>query len=145
MNRWGRRYGYTDYVAVGSTQTVRLDDLVAGEPVDVIKMDVEGMEAEVAKGWERLFNRRPPFLVLTEFIPSLIAEKSNASSPLAFLRFFLEHDYIIRLQKQVDNVNATVSSVAVLPHLAAHCARAIGCDLAMQHVRSPVSFFPVHD
>ena len=72
----------------------RIDDLVTSR-VDVIKIDVEGHELEVAKGWSALFDRSPPSLVLTEYVPSLIAKTSNTTQPLDYLRFFLQRGYTI--------------------------------------------------
>ena len=99
MNSWGKHFGFHDYVVVGSMRMVRLDELLPSQPVDVIKIDVEGNELEVAKGWAALFDQRPPMrqprLVLTEYVPSLIALRSNVSDPLDYLRFFIRRGYTI--------------------------------------------------
>ena len=38
---------------------------------------------------------RQPRLVLTEYVPSLIALRSNVSDPLDYLRFFIRRGYTI--------------------------------------------------
>uniref|UniRef100_A0A7S3WBH0 Methyltransferase FkbM domain-containing protein n=1 Tax=Emiliania huxleyi TaxID=2903 RepID=A0A7S3WBH0_EMIHU len=94
MNKWGASRRFTDYVVTGTMHMTRIDDLVTSR-VDVIKIDVEGHELEVAKGWSALFDRSPPSLVLTEYVPSLIAKTSNTTQPLDYLRFFLQRGYAI--------------------------------------------------
>ncbi len=99
MNKWGSRHGFRDYVVTGSFRMTRIDDLVTSR-VDVLKIDVEGHELEVAKGWSALYDRSPPRLVLTEYVPSLIAKTSNTTAePLEYLRFFLRRGYTIEANK----------------------------------------------
>ena len=94
MNDWGRNKGFNDYRIVGEINMVRIDDIIDSE-VDIIKIDVEGNELEVAKGWENIFKAHPPRLVLTEYVPSLIAKISNTSNPLDYLKFFIQRGYEI--------------------------------------------------
>lgn len=94
MNQWGAPLGFKDYVVTGTMHQTRIDDLVNSR-VDVLKIDVEGHELEVAKGWSALFDRAPPRLVLTEYVPSLIAKTSNTTEPSEYLRFFLRRGYTI--------------------------------------------------
>ena len=47
----------------GPVEVIRLDDLAIRGPVALIKIDVEGMEADVLKGAWRLLKRKRPVLV----------------------------------------------------------------------------------
>ena len=97
VNTWGAKHGWRDYVVVGQMNVVRLDSLLQrSDAVDVIKIDVEGHEMEVAKGWDGIFDREnPPRVIFSEYVPSLIAQKSPHSDPMDYLRFFLRHGYTI--------------------------------------------------
>ncbi|EOD03703.1 hypothetical protein EMIHUDRAFT_109265 [Emiliania huxleyi CCMP1516] len=110
MNSWGWSRGFRDYVVTGTMHMTRIDDLVTSR-VDVIKIDVEGHELEVTKGWSALFDISPPRLVLTEYVPSLIAEKSNTTRPLDYLRFFLRRGY-----SMVDDKGHHIATEAQLVH-----------------------------
>lgn len=64
---------------------------VVGEPVDVIKVDVEGFELEVLRGAEDLINRNVNTIVIFEFNPSALS--SAAKSPGELIEFFSENEW----------------------------------------------------
>lgn len=61
----------------------RLDDLLAGSRVDLLKLDVEGYEWAVVQGAEHLLRANPALVVVTEYCPSAMLEAGG--SPTAFL------------------------------------------------------------
>lgn len=63
------------HVAEAST----LDDIVAGRPVDLIKIDVQGWEACVLKGARETLTRNRPLLVRLEVLPRAL--RAAGSSP----------------------------------------------------------------
>ncbi len=51
------------------TVAATVDDLVGGQPVDFIKMDVQGWEGHVIKGMRSVLERNPAIEILFEFWP----------------------------------------------------------------------------
>ena len=103
MNNWGSRFRWfrraMDYHVLGTMDLTRVDDLIRQDQrVDIIKIDVEGHELEVSKGWQQLFRHRMPQYVFTEFVPSLVAKVSNTTQPDEYLRFFVERGYVLHRQ-----------------------------------------------
>ena len=93
--RWIRPPKGNYYVA--SLNLTTLDSIVR-QPVDVIKIDVEGNEMLVAKGSERLFGRhqaRLPHFITSEFAPTWIHAKDNATDPLDYVRYFTQRGYTV--------------------------------------------------
>jgi len=117
MNSWGDHLGFSflksGYYVKGWVPLTRVDDLVdiRQQRVDVLKIDTEGHELEVAKGWRKLFSeaargrQRMPRLVLTEFVPSLIAKVSNTSAPETYLSHFLKHGYTLYREQRVNGTD----------------------------------------
>lgn len=52
---------------------VALDDVIDG-PVDLVKIDVQGYEAQVLRGMERLIAASPQLAMLIEFCPALLID-----------------------------------------------------------------------
>jgi FkbM family methyltransferase len=70
-----------------SVPVVRLDDvLMAGRRVDLLKIDVEGVELEVIAGARRIFTENPDIAVIVEFGPSHLVRAGH--SPAEWLRTF---------------------------------------------------------
>jgi hypothetical protein len=65
-------------------QCVRLDDLAAGEPVGLIKIDVEGAELEVLRGCEAILQRSRPLLYV---------ENDRAGRSPELIRWLWEREY----------------------------------------------------
>jgi FkbM family methyltransferase len=98
MNGMSERYH--DYVVVGSANLTRLDALIR-EPVDVLKIDTEGHELLVSRGWSAIFDAQPrrPRFIATEFAPALISSmRADGDDPLDYLRFFTTRGYRIAEQ-----------------------------------------------
>mmetsp|Transcript_34967 Transcript_34967/g.87034 ORF Transcript_34967/g.87034 Transcript_34967/m.87034 type:complete len:316 (-) Transcript_34967:169-1116(-) len=101
MNSWAKTSGlpFHDFFVSGSMRIMRLDDLGVGH-ADVMKIDVEGNEMEVAKGWNSLFEAGcKPRVIYSEYVPSLISVKSNSSlAAREYLYFFLRRGYSINIE-----------------------------------------------
>ena len=93
-NAWGRkqRQRVESFAPRGTLITARLDDLVK-TPVDVLKIDIEGFEAFAAQGWSKIFERRRPRLVLSEYQPRTMLQ--NGFDPVAYLAFFVRRGYTL--------------------------------------------------
>ena len=63
--------------------------------IDVVKMDVEGMEHRVAQGGRALFEAERPVVYL-EYSPGLLRDVSGVPAA-ALLRFFLERGYAVEI------------------------------------------------
>jgi FkbM family methyltransferase len=59
-----------------------IDDVLGDEPVDVVKLDVEGGEADVLHGMKRLLHRRRDLTLIVECNPSLLAAMSSSRHEL---------------------------------------------------------------
>lgn len=66
----------------------RLDNVIA-EPVDVIKMDIEGCEMHAVCGMPQILSRRP--VVFSEFYPRLLCKQGI--EPQKYIEYWFSHDY----------------------------------------------------
>ncbi len=71
---------------------VALDDVVT-EPVDLVKIDVQGYEAFVLDGMRGLIERSPQLTMLMEFCPLLL--KEAGSDPAAVLSTLKGHGFVL--------------------------------------------------
>jgi FkbM family methyltransferase len=85
--RQGYDYQQEEYVEVDK---VCLDEYFPDQPVDVIKMDVEGAELLALTGMDRLIRRQKSLRMFVEFFPLLIREMGGL--PEEFIRR-LRQDY----------------------------------------------------
>ena len=91
-NAWGAPRGFR-YAVRGKLDITRVDERVK-EPVDVVKIDIEGYEPEALLGLKGVFERRPlPELIVSEFQPAVMA--ANGFDAHNYLRFFLSRGYDI--------------------------------------------------
>jgi hypothetical protein len=60
----------------------RIDDVVGDEPVDVVKLDVEGGEVEALRGMKRLLGRRPDLYLVVECNPGRLAAMGTSADEL---------------------------------------------------------------
>ncbi len=75
---------YGDRVGV-RVEGLRLDERLAGERVDLVKMDIQGAECAALAGMREMLRRRSHELaLLTEFAPRLLAQ--YGVEPVAYLR-----------------------------------------------------------
>ena len=90
-------------------QTVALDQLLRGQKVDVVKMDIQGAETKALRGMKNLLAAHPDILVLSEFSPSLISKSGdqpedflNQMSDLGFDFFFVDssRQKLLRIERK---------------------------------------------
>jgi FkbM family methyltransferase len=95
LNIGAARFGAAGDGAAGlreqRVRTARLDDVLAGEPVDFLKIDVEGAEHLVMQGAPQALARRIPFMMV-EFNAAQLAAVSGVT-PATLLGLFLDHGY----------------------------------------------------
>jgi FkbM family methyltransferase len=78
-----------------SIEVTSLDTFFEGQPrrIDVIKMDVQGAEAQVLEGMSSLIQENPDLVILTEFWP--LGLQLSGSSAAEFLNQLLRHHFVI--------------------------------------------------
>jgi FkbM family methyltransferase len=57
-----------------SVPCLRLDDRLAGERIDLIKLDIQGAEWSALRGMDDVLRKNPGVVVLTEYAPMLLAQ-----------------------------------------------------------------------
>ena len=62
-----------------------IDDLVEEDPVDLVKLDLEGSEVEALHGMRRLLRRQPDLILVVELNPSLLLEMNTSAAELLAL------------------------------------------------------------
>ena len=67
-----------------SFDIVRLDDVLRGRPIAVIKLDVEGMEAAALRGAGRLLSRWRPVVYAEAHSPQLVEEIEQVLRPFGY-------------------------------------------------------------
>lgn len=87
----------------------RLDDLVT-EPVDLVKIDVQGFEASVIRGMVRIAAQNPRLQIVLEYGPAAVREQGM--SPLATLDFYRSAGY--RYRAVIDGVPRALSDQEIL-------------------------------
>ncbi len=87
---------------------IALSNAIEG-PVDMIKIDVEGFEAEVLQGAAELFERNPNVVVLLEFNPAALFAAGNR--PEEILDLLPEQDWDLWLVDERDHVAPQENSV----------------------------------
>lgn len=79
----------------GTLQTRRGDDVLAGTPVDFLKIDVEGMELRVLAGLEQTIAARQPSMFIE-------VDETNAAG---FATWVQEHNYVVRAKHKRHRTN----------------------------------------
>ncbi len=103
----------------------KMDNLLRGERVDLVKIDVEGYEPAVLAGMRELLGAQRP-VVFSEFAPGTIRHISE-SDPAELLRFVVACDYALGIVEEngaVTTMGADVGGV-----LARHDERRHHLDL----------------
>lgn len=88
-------------------ETTTLDDQLAGNPVDVIKMDIQGAELLALGGMAKTIARNTGLIIITEFSPYHL-EKCGAS-PSEFLDTLESAGFLLKL---IDEKLKTVRSIS---------------------------------
>jgi FkbM family methyltransferase len=87
----------------------RIDDLIRENNLplpDLIKVDVQGFEAEVLKGCRELFEKKARFVMMIEFWPEGL--KAAGSDPISFLREIRQLGFgvqYITLKGKIENLD----------------------------------------
>ena len=88
--------GYGGYSAVTAVQAAAIDDLVsAGQPIHLVKMDIEGAELRALQGMKRLLESQRPRLIF-EFFPHMLRHIGGIE-PAALLQAVRAHGYDIQV------------------------------------------------
>ena len=85
-----------------SVDTTTVDDFLENQGwprVDLVKVDVEGAEADVVRGMEGLFRKSEDFKLIIEFSPALLQD--GPLDPLQFLELLTNHD--LEIHRIVEN------------------------------------------
>ena len=70
-----------------SVEIARLDDVLGDTPIDLVKMDVQGWEAEVLRGMEQILKNNSEMTIYFEYWPEgLRRAGEQVSAPLEILR-----------------------------------------------------------
>ena len=96
-----RCYTHSSATRMIEVRSVRLDDVLRPDvPVDVVKIDVQGMEQVVVQGMESVIARTHPVL-LVEFWPSAIEELGERS--IDVLTYYRSLGYSIACMEEPDS------------------------------------------
>ncbi len=96
-------------------QAVRLDDFLADQRIDLIKIDIEGHEPYAFRGMEQILQRQRP-TILAEFAPSNLRSLGNAD-PQRFLQEILDLGYAVSaITLQGNCLDFGQDSAALLSH-----------------------------
>lgn len=98
-------------------RAVRLDDVLGGAPVDLVKMDIEGFEPHAVRGMQGILRRRRPVLFL-EFAPVNLRLFGN-TAPEAFLEELVALGYGIHVIRKARLVPFGRDVRAVVRHFEA--------------------------
>ena len=100
-----------------SVRVERLDQILAGERVDFIKLDVQGWELEVFRGMEGLLHAsgNAALAIFFEFWPQGL--RDAGSDPEALLRFLAERGFTIHRPKggKIGEAKGDLSALAAEP------------------------------
>lgn len=88
-----------EYVEI---ETVKLDDFLKDEKIDVVKMDVEGCEVMTLKGMENIIKKYKPKMFV-EFFPLLINKMGDSTKEFAKILFDNYSVFIIPKQYNASN------------------------------------------
>ena len=91
-----------------SVECITIDDFLAGQPVDVIKMDIEGNEPYALEGMKQTISKSHSLILFAEFAPAFLrragVEPSEYLAQLASLGFDVQViDEDLRCLKPVTN------------------------------------------
>jgi len=103
-NRLGADPAASDVTRV---EVVALDDVLAGEAVDFLKMDVQGWEFEVFRGMKRLWEANPQLRLFFEYWPYGLRQAGAA--PADLLQFLQESKWRLETEDRVPFAPQDVS------------------------------------
>ena len=86
-----RAYAHGDRAPI-DVDVVALDDEIS-DPVDVVKIDVQGYEGFVLQGMQGLIERSPQLTMMMEFCPDLLREAGT--DPAELLAGLLRHGFVV--------------------------------------------------
>jgi FkbM family methyltransferase len=105
---------YEMYAGYGKRAVVpvhRLDDFLM-QPVDYVKMDVEGFECQVLLGGQKLLSEGKPKVIQSEVQPKL--QKSDICSSGDYLHMYAKNGYRVTQDKQCQTPISPISAPEVI-------------------------------
>ena len=93
------------------TYSVKLDDFLQVDRLDVIKIDVEGSEYMALTGAKNLLRKHRP-IVFSEFSPSALKSTSNVSAGDYLKILLVDDDYIISVIDEHNGMIACQNDIA---------------------------------
>lgn len=113
---WGHHlYGPQDALTL-DVDVVKLDDAVPPDaPVDFLKIDVEGAEAQAFRGMSELLRRSPGLKILTEFWPAGLWR--SGTDPGDYLRMLVANGFSLN---DVDEIAGKIKPATVADLLASY-------------------------
>jgi FkbM family methyltransferase len=113
---------------------VRLDDvLMSDQPVDLIKMDIEGAEYLAILGMQKLIKRDQP-IIISEFSPDFLQSVSHVSPQDYLSLLLLDETYQLAVIRGVDNLEFCGRDMDKLINLFSH-----GDSMCMDIVAYPMT------
>lgn len=70
---------YNDTIVAQKVTAITLDDAIGDQPVDFIKMDIEGAEMDVLTAAERVFTSNPNLMAVIEFSPGFVNDAKKSA------------------------------------------------------------------
>ena len=74
-------------------EAVVLDQLLVGQPVDMVKIDVEGGELSVLRGMQGIMAANPQMQILCEFVPKYLREAQT--DPKEMLELLIRQGFVL--------------------------------------------------
>jgi len=144
-----RSTGGTSAVVLGtgaSKPIIRVDDVIDGRPIDLIKTDTDGFEYEVLKGLSDTLAKQAPYLFV-EFHPPLLHQYGNVA-PLTVASLLQNYGYTNALA--YDNLGFPLGLFDLggdqFRYLAEYCkVKHSYVDLLLSKTKAPLLRFYEHD
>jgi FkbM family methyltransferase len=107
--------------STGDVDVMTLDDVLYGsvKPIDLMKVDVEGMELSVLKGAKRILKRDHPYVYVEAFEPQRLTDISNYLERLGYQReavFNSTPTYLFSHHKRPSRLSRAIRSIGRQTH-----------------------------
>jgi FkbM family methyltransferase len=103
-----------------TVQASTLDQLLAGQRVDFVKVETEGAEPYVLRGMQQVLNNNPQLKVVFEWNARHIRQRDQ--DPVAFAEFIFTHfTHIERIKSKDQLIPLNLEELLALPHSNIFC------------------------